>query len=465
MTSLKEPSVDFHLKLNQQQFNIPVELLKRNWDQCNILFNEYSEELEQHFSILEESLKDSANDTASIEQLNKIISYVDSLQKKLSQLNNRELEILRRIEKRIEHFNNLYEYKNNHNTDKLMKWYKSYTDLLIADYLIRHGSSKQRDGTPIKIPAVEYLEKQGLQDLIDYDVLLEANTITIELLENRNLHPLLDWIAQNRQYLNDKGSSLEFQALLQQYVELVRLSDFKGAVGCFQKCLKSFINKFPLELKLAAGILVFFKSCQNQYHDETLSEQQRLYQLYFRKPIYKSHSLTQLSTNNVVKNAELSRYGQLLSPDRWEAINQMFAREFYSLYNIPYHDPLLIYLSLGISALKTKDCAHKTVTIPHENEKVDKFINSRVLNTECPVCNEDILPLSQDLPFAHHTQSSLFENPVMLPNGNIYDSEKLLILATKMRKMGLLNLEENQVMDPIDKSIYSITDFITMYPT
>ncbi|CDO94573.1 unnamed protein product [Kluyveromyces dobzhanskii CBS 2104] len=468
MTTLNEPGVDFHLKLNQQQFNIPSELLNRNWEKFNTLYDTYSTELHGQFNILSILLENSDNDQQSIEKLNDIINSVNVLQKRLSQLQDNELTILERIEKRVEYFRRFEKLRNDSNNDGLLKWYRSYTDLLIADYLVRHGSnSTDYKSSTITNSGIDFIKARGLEDLIDYDVLIEANKVSMELLENKNLGPLLEWIINNSSHLTEKGSHLQFQALLQEYIELVRCSDYKGAIGWFQTQLSKFMNVYPRELKLAAGILVFFKSCLNESRDNEQTNEQKLFQTYFRKQIYQKHPLSTLSSNNVVRNAELSRYGPLLDRDRWKNLNEMFLHEFYSLYKISYHDPLLIYISLGISSLKTKDCGHpiSTQLVSHENEKVNDYIKSNFVSTDCPVCNPDILPLAENLPFAHHIQSSLFENPVMLPNGNIYDSEKLVSLSRRLNKMGYTELRENQVMDPIDKSIYATSDFVKMYPT
>lgn len=469
MTSLNEPSVDFHLKLNQQQFNIPSELLKRNWDKCNKLYSSYSQELQEQFGVLETLLEDPANDEKSIEKLNDIINTVGVLQKRLTHLHDYEMKILNRIEKRVAYFKEFQRFKDESNNDGILKWYKSYTDILISDYLVRHGSNftNCNDNEGKVNPGIEFIRNRGLEDLIDYEILVESNKISIELLANKNLGPLLEWIENNQDYLVKKGSHLQFQALLQQYIELVRSSDYLGAIRCFQKHLFKFVDVYPMELKLAAGILAFFKSCLSDAKEDEMDNGQKLFQSYFRKPMYKTTPLSSLSANNVVRNAELHRYGPLLSSERWESLNEMFLHEFYSLYKISYHDPLLIYVSLGISSLKTKDCGHtlSNQLIPHSNVDLNEYVKSNVVNTDCPVCNPDIHPLSENLPYAHHVQSSLFENPIMLPNGNIYDSDKLVLLSKKLNKLGYTNLNDNQVMDPIDKSIYSVTDFITMYPT
>lgn len=93
------------------------------------------------------------------------------------------------------------------------------------------------------------------------------------------------------------------------------------------------------------------------------------------------------------------------------------------------------------------------------------YVNNRVINNKCPVCSDSFAKMSESLPYAHHTESKLFENPIMLPNGNIYDSKKLKELAVKLKESNLCNLNENEIMDPIDKRIYPADEFITMYPT
>ena len=73
--------------------------------------------------------------------------------------------------------------------------------------------------------------------------------------------------------------------------------------------------------------------------------------------------------------------------------------------------------------------------------------------------------IAESLPYAHHTESKLFENPVMLPNGNVYDAERIKLLARQLRARNMMHLQDGEIFDPIDKQIYMETDFIKMYPT
>lgn len=148
---------------------------------------------------------------------------------------------------------------------------------------------------------------------------------------------------------------------------------------------------------------------------------------------------------------------------------------------------------MGISALKTKACfrdrnasvieqycnllhsRYDNMNInekdsDHDTKHKPTIFNKNVTDDEmvynvCPICNSSFKNISENLPYAHHTESKLFENPVMLPNGNVYDAERLKLLARQLRVRNLMQLQEGEIFDPIDKQIYLETDFVKMYPT
>ena len=163
------------------------------------------------------------------------------------------------------------------------------------------------------------------------------------------------------------------------------------------------------------------------------------------------------------------------------------------MYGISRNEPLLIYLSLGISALKTKACfrdrnasvieqycnllhsRYDNINInekdsDHDTKHKPTIFNKNVTDDEmvynvCPICNSSFKNISENLPYAHHTESKLFESPEILPNGNVYDAERLKLLAGQLRVRNLMQLQEGEIFDPIDKQIYLETDFVKMYPT
>ncbi|AGO11564.1 AaceriADL222Wp [[Ashbya] aceris (nom. inval.)] len=516
MSVMNEPTVDFHLKLNEQQFHIPNELLKRNLKQCQKLIDKEATALERSFEELDGLVRDPQNDESSLALLNEIIQKVERLERKLTKRVNVELQLLQRIDARIQYYQQLDQIKQSGDRNRLLAWYQSYTNLLISDYLTRNSMYEGDDDIscsstppPARLkrklssassqlttatsnndpdrshvnPGVEYLKQQGLELLLDYDILLTTNRISKQLTINHELGPLLDWIKENATYLKHTSSMLEFEARFQEYIEYVKVEDYSKAITCFQTHLVKFLYSNPLDLQQAAGLLVFIKACKSNISSyvptpshEDIVKQQTLLQskedfwsfffLKLPKSSKKDHKTDiEIKNNELATSVDIKRYMELLDDKRWEKLNEMFLKAYYSMYGISYHDPLLIYLSLGISSLKTKDCLHERRAFVSPNNELSEFLSSEVLRNTCPVCSPEFAPIAEKLPYAHQVQSRLFENPVMLPSGNVYDAEKLKALAQTLRKRKLVVMGEDEVLDPIAGHTYALTDFITMYPT
>ncbi|SCW01962.1 LAFE_0E11100g1_1 [Lachancea fermentati] len=511
MSILNEPSVDFHLKLNEQSFHIPNELLKKNIRSVNKLLDRDSKRLHILFGELDQLLA-GQDDKGSLSKLNEIIKTVEILEKKLEKRIHTEAELLRRIQYRIDYYNELNDLKEANDRNGLINWYQRYTNLLVGDYLTRNGMlydeeldavventgehdfgvgrSKRRLSSP-KLdepclnPGVQFLKQQGLEHFLDYDILLTANRISKSLTLKHTLGPLIHWIKENSSYLTSKSSMLEFEARLQEYIELVKIQDYPNAITCFQSYLVKFIDSNFEQLKLASGLLVFIKSCSNNQQtnsakdgaqslsDSSLKLKSRsgFFQYFFHKqaPLsseaVKIPNIDDFKVRHFSNNMDFERYTNILDGTRWDVLKDLFLQEYFSMYGISHHDPLLIYLSLGISTLKTKACLHESPVVESENIELNQYLNNEVTNNKCPVCSDEFATIARGLPYAHHIQSNLFENPVMLPNGNIYDSKKLKILAHNLTNKKLCVLDEDEVLDPIDRKIYSENDFITMYPT
>lgn len=498
---IHEPSTDFHLKLNEQLFHIPHELLRKNVRQVHKLIERESALLQSSFEEVDQALQSGTldQDKLALTKLNEIIRKVDQLERKLSRRVDEELKLLERIDSRLRFFQELQDAKVSQDVSKLTDWYQKYTNVLIADYLIRndqvHTSSLQ-DGEESFLlqegklwnPGVTYLKQQELDSLLDYDIMLSANRISKSLTVDHNLEPLLHWIGENKVFLKKNRSFLEFEARLQDYVELLKAGDYKNAISRFQSFLLPFVESNYADLKLASGLLVFINSCRQEVaapiedtidpqiisNDErkpetSLRSKDDIYGYFFRRKVAKKPPTRPTFDKAIFtqynKNADFARYTELLDQRRWSTLNELFTKEYYSMYGISHNEPLLMYLSLGISTLKTKECLHHEEFSSSDNPAMDDFLKNDVLGSKCPVCSKEFAPIAKDLPYAHHTQSKLFENPVMLPNGNIYDAKKLKALAAKLNRANLANLKDSEVMDPIDKKRYSESDFITMYPT
>ncbi|KAJ9570142.1 C-terminal to LisH (CTLH) motif profile [Nakaseomyces glabratus] len=481
---INEPGVDFHLKLNQHSFNIPYEQLQRNSRYLNRLIEKEIDELNSHYERLNIALGSGniEGDKKALQELKDIIRSVEIFEKRLQKRVNEEVPILKRLEVRINFFKELENAKQQvADITPLMEWYQKFTNILIGDYLTRHTTSNS--SPELGLPGVTFLEQEGIQDLLDTDILLTGNRISTALVDNHDLRPLLDWINDSKSYLKKNGSRLEFEARFQQYIELLKASEYEEAIKCFQDYLLKFVNTNFNELTHASGLLLSINYCKEimkakasersailtKDDGNPLENEIRAYKYFFHKKpkiVEQQHvKPVDLRYMNLSQNTDFEKYMLLLDDKRWGLLNELFLKDYYSLYGISQNDPLLIYLSLGISTLKTRECLHHRRVAKSSSPLVDKKVEEEVLQNSCPVCDKTFAPIAESLPFAHHTQSQLFDDPIMLPNGNIYEAKRLKRLAKYLVDIKAIELGETEVIDPIDKQIYNEADFITMYPT
>lgn len=496
-----EPNTDFHLQLNEQSFHIPYTLLQRNYKQFHALVEKESVVLQKKIAELNLLLSEDTldQDKIALTKLNTVIKNLDVFEKKVNQKLETEYELLNRIKARIQFFNELEEAKETGNRRKLIDWYQKYTNLLIGDYLTRnsklHGNKglfilNAADDKEYWNPGEAFLKQQQLDHLLDYDILLNANKISKALTESHELKPLISWIKENQQYLLARSSELQFKARLQEYIELLRNQQNSKAVLCLQTNLLPFLNTNFDDIKTACGLIVYIESCnknkqynfinstkleehqkarENKKLDELCTSKRDAYQYFFHKSLPVDNlpepSINVESNGQFFSSENLVQYMELLDEMRWVELDELFLEEYYSLFGIGKNDPLLIYLSLGISTLKTRDCLNHENDIPTEFDILESNLQQHGVKNTCPVCSEAFAPISENLPYAHHTESRLFENPVMLPNGNVYDAKKLKNLSINLTKRKIFPLQKGEVLDPIDKRVYLETDFIKMYPT
>lgn len=429
--TLNEPSVDFHLKLQEGSFKIPYEAIRRNFKSVQKLD-------EKQFKKLDELYKDFNKATTKKEKLIKLKQVITSLkqfEKKIQTKVKIENELVSRIQHRLDKLNELKELKqlsisdekngvNAINQDKLLNWYRDQTNLLIADYLLKNSHLIDQN------PGLLLIKTLGFEKLIDSDIILVSNRISTSIL-NKNLDNLIHWIDENKSHLKKIKSNLEFETRFQEYIELIKQNEMNNAIKLFNTHLSQFTKSNFNEIKLASGLLIFAKKAQ-------------------------------LHPNS----SNFTKYNTLLSSKRYTYLSDLFLKIYYKMHGISEDDPLLIYLSLGISALKTRSCQCNPISKPLNFESI---LNKKLstgkedLNNPsniCPICSLEFNQLSSQLPYSHNVKSYLFDNPVMLPNGNIYDKEKLVNFS---KNLTILN--ENEVKDPVTTEIYTVDDLVTMYPT
>jgi macrophage erythroblast attacher len=174
------------------------------------------------------------------------------------------------------------------------------------------------------------------------------------------------------------------------------------------------------------------------------------------------------------------------------------------LNNIPAVPLLNTSLSIGLSALKTPACHSKTgVSVSRLREHLDSMpaTNGHTSSSNpapgreslivslpaassnghafysssrdpkpppkvsawttpiCPICSTELNELAKDMPNAHHSKSHVDHDPVMLPNGRVYGSEKLFRVNEK------LGTEKGMVRDPLDGTLYDASKVKKVYIT
>jgi macrophage erythroblast attacher len=131
----------------------------------------------------------------------------------------------------------------------------------------------------------------------------------------------------------------------------------------------------------------------------------------------------QVSNMPFANTAELTEISQTLySRNRYDELSTMFMHTHQELFSLPPIPLLQIALSAGLSALKTPAC--------HSQHALAVTANTGA--PVCPICSTELNELAKSVPYAHHTTSSMEDDPVMLPNGRVFGRERLQLLNEKL---------------------------------
>lgn len=125
----------------------------------------------------------------------------------------------------------------------------------------------------------------------------------------------------------------------------------------------------------------------------------------------------------------------LYSPERWNTLASLFLATHHTMYSLPPRPLLHIALSAGLSALKTPAC-HSAYTSSSANA-------ASFTTSVCPICSTELNELARNVPYALHTKSIVENDPVALPNGRVYGSDRLRIFNEKV------GTEKGWIRDPV----------------
>ena len=193
---------------------------------------------------------------------------------------------------------------------------------LLTDVILQH---MYREG---KLEIGETLSREsGITQYQDIrGPFIELNNI-LEALKERNLEPVLAWVARNREALNRRGTTLLF-------------SEVDG--------IQSVRQKNSLELRLHK--LKFIELLRQGHKMEAIkyarinfpgfvSGQEREVQSLMGAVMYSGPAL------------EHSPYGDLLSPGQWQVTADMFLRDACGLLGLSMESPLSVAVNAGSVAL------------------------------------------------------------------------------------------------------------------
>ncbi|OJJ55311.1 hypothetical protein ASPSYDRAFT_61008 [Aspergillus sydowii CBS 593.65] len=390
-----------HLLLDQPLLRLPHELARRNLKSIQRV-------VEREKEYVLPSLKDAAKAAMSNDQthdqtlatLDAMISRMQSLKRKTENLHQEEKKVHLQSRKRIQHLDQLYHIPSL--TDvKYDQWSRVRLDRLVIDHMLRSGYTES---------AQQLAREKDIEELVDLNVFVQCQRIA-ESLRHRETKDALQWCNENKAALKKSQYNLEFELRLQQYIEMIRTRDrtkFVDAMAHARKYLAPYDETQSAEIHRAAGLLAF------------------------------------------PPGTKAEPYKSMYASERWIYLSDLFIRTHHELLSLPSRPLIHIALSAGLSALKTPSC-HSAYTSSSSNPH-------STTTSVCPICSTELNELARNLPYAHHTKSSVENDPIVLPNGRVYGLHRLLDMSKK-----LSSIEAGKVKDPITGQIYDESDMKKVY--
>ncbi|KAH9872973.1 GID complex subunit containing RING finger motif [Plenodomus biglobosus] len=404
-------NAESHLLLDQPLLRMPYELSRRNFKNAQRVIEHASTSLTSTLSSTTKAAsKPTTNPDSTLDALDSMISKMQGLKRKLEVLHDEEQKIHRAAKARVKHLQDLYEVQSLVDV-RYDEWSRTRLSRLLVDCLLREGYTDS---------ATHLAQSKGITELVDVEPFVACHKIERSLKEGMTTSLALEWCKEHGKELKKGANMLEFELRLQQYIELVRQGHEAGMSG--MDGLETDDGMHGVSIGGGGGEMKLVEA--------------------------RAHAKKYLSTSGdfeLLRRAagllayrpwdEVEPYASLYSPARWTHLASLFLTTHHSLYSLPPRPLLHIALSAGLSALKTPAC-HSAFTSSSANA-------SSSTTTVCPICSTELNELARNVPYALHTKSIVENDPVALPNGRVYGSEKLRIFNEKV------GTEKGYVRDPV----------------
>lgn len=353
---------------------------------------------------------------------------MEKLKRNLEGLHTEEEVLHDQSSKRISHLQELYKIPSL--TDvKYEQWSRTRLDRLVVDYLLRAGYSES---------ATALAQAKDIEDLIDLNTFTSCHNIAESICKGETKEALT-WLKDNRDALKkqlekastDKAaapagltsiSALEFELRFQEYIELLRqvpqreMARYEAAEHA-RKFLAPHFQTYPAQNRAIAGLLA-------------------------QDPANPTEP-----------------YGEYFALSRWSQLSLLFVDTHHSLFNLPTRPLLHVALSAGLSALKTPACHSSlnpaSAAMPGKHAKLAVSHGGAlgIGSSLCPICSIELNELARSVPYAHHTKSSVENDPLMLPNGRVYGRDRLMELEKKNLRMNPQRRDDGDLEDHIERSV------------
>lgn len=342
---------------------VPFDSLKRTTRERKYAIDELKETLRH---VKATTLRPASPEVA-VHDLQECLRQVQRVKRKLDSVSSAERDEAERCSARLEHLQQLGRPMR----EEQINWNRRRIDRILVDYMLRRGYVRT---------AEQLVQKDGIADLTDIHVFQGAQRM-LAALDAHSCSEALKWCQAQAARLGKSNSPLEFQLRLQEFIELMRMRDQRGAITYARRHLTSWARQYPRDLQRAAALLAFGA--------DTTCEP----------------------------------YASLLSEKRWNELISLFKFELFRLHSLPVRSVLEVHLQAGLSALKT----------------LESGTGARS-GRQDPLNLPTYHRLAQGLPFAKHVHSKLVcaltgevmseHNPPMaLPNGYVYSKSALEKMA------------------------------------
>eukprot|EP01122_Echinamoeba_exundans_P014092 TRINITY_DN6314_c0_g1_i1.p1 TRINITY_DN6314_c0_g1~~TRINITY_DN6314_c0_g1_i1.p1 ORF type:complete len:392 (+),score=52.56 TRINITY_DN6314_c0_g1_i1:127-1302(+) len=364
-------------------------LLRVPFERLSNVFKNSTRSIEKDLNAVVQSIRqlcstkqDALKPQSISSDLQKLITKLEALKKKLDEVNRQEEQFMDLLQNRL-HFLQRHAAidVSGGPFGPAAAVHEDRLNRMIIDFALRNE---------LWDTAAQLSHVHGLSDFVEVELYISKAKKIIYCLEKHDVSEALKFCVLNRTRLKKLGNTLGLELRIQEFVLLVSKSAYTEAIRYAQEQLA------PLALESPVGL-------------------SRV-----------KHGMAMLAFG-ADPNSEISV--ELNGPARWHWLKSAFKDTFQQLYGMMSMPPLNLAIEIGLSAMKMPSCGH-----------------AETATTDCPVCSNIGSSLAVSLPLAQIGHSTLVcpitkrlmdeDNfPLVLPNGFVYSRQALEEMATRNEGM------------------------------